>query len=1027
MRLLRPLLATATLVALSLPAVATAASHPRLLFKTAQELAELQQRQLQQPWAGMVTAGISESKGVYPMAGNVRARLESMTDIVGGASLAYLVETDPTARATYFKRTLDAINRWTDVMTPRMIMNGIDGPDVASHDFVVDGGSAAFTCLLALDVMDADLSGTQRKTAVAQVQLYIDWLKSVTTQWNENRWGILGTWAVYNGDTTTPTASVANTSYRDILKMDILATGPHDEGPGYGQARFAGTRLAKAYWMDVASYNGVYDWYDSSMPSMKNFFEWVFAGTLTPRVTGIAFGDSDVIRYSEIREVPPAVLRTERFSAKAATNAAWAVAASGNKPPKGTLLSYILMRQKLPEGAQPTSQMWPDASAALWDSETTQPELRLMGTVWSPTHTDKGSHAHADVNSINLFGYGENLLRNVGYAGFNNGCVPTAVKGETKYSWDYVHTQAVSNNVVLIGDGAYHASTTGGGITEGLFADLFDYTSSDAGAAIDKATHQRGFALVHPQDSKGGYFLLLDEVSGVAAPGTKIRVVLHPSSKAVAAKVAGESYDYKAELVLPALSTVQSPALHISFGTPPDAVKEASGGLCALITSMVDPSFEGVYLDASYSPDAAGQRNIVTVLFPHDKTHPDATVTRVKTGDHTGAVVDLGGGVVDTVLETGGTSPVTEGSVSFAARFTTFRQTSAGLAFYFVRKGTSFSDGQPQPHGFTSTAPVSFHVRDLKGQITGPAATVTFRHPGLSAVQIDGLKTMATVLGSVAVDLAPGTHSVLYEVGGVVPGCDAVASCLDSDGCCPQGCSPQNDSDCVAAGGSAGASGTAGSAGESGTAGSAGESGGTAGSAGESGGTAGSAGESGGTAGSAGESGGTAGSAGESGGTAGAGNAGTSGGTSGGGAGSGGASGKGVGGGTSGGGGSTSAGGKAGSTATGGAGGSSAAGSSAGGTAGSAGMGGTAGKGGSAGNKAGGAAGSGKGGASGTGGGGATSSDSPAVAGEDPGSDGGCGCVVAGQKDEDRRVAPGIIALLGLALARRRKSAAPRA
>src|SRR5205814_1837919 len=78
---------------------------------------------------------------------------------------------------------------------------------------------------------------------------------------------------------------------------------------------------------------------------------------------------------------------------------------------------------------------------------------------------------------------------------------------------------------------------------EGLLAPELDYACSDAGAALEIATHRRSLLLVHGQPGLPGYFVLVDELA-TDAPGAPVNVNLHPDSAVVATLAPATEYDW---------------------------------------------------------------------------------------------------------------------------------------------------------------------------------------------------------------------------------------------------------------------------------------------------------------------------------------------------------------------------------------------------------------------------------------------------------------------------------------------------
>src|SRR3989338_4902008 len=437
-----------------------------------------------------------------------------------------------------------------------------------------------------------------------------------------------------------------------------------------------------------------------------------------------------------MKSIPsPMFFRAGRFSQRAAESAAWII--NGRKP-KGDLLWYLLYDQPLPAAKKPTSSLYPELASFWEDNSSSQ---SIMGALWNPRTAD--GHQHPDVNSIHLTAYGEPILSNSGYAGWGN--------GYGGFSWDYIHNQAVAGNVVMI-DGVNHARTIGNGIPEGFTNLSLDYASGDSGSALPNGRHLRNFIFVHPQDGRGGDFVLFDEVTR-SGSGVNANLVLHPTSAIYSEVTAKQEYRWTIRRV------GTSDVFLTAFLATPPATNEIRNG--ALANTLV-----GKYLYASYPFSGATGKNIVTVLFPSDATHPKANMSRLAGTGYTGAKVDLGAGVQDFALESNGLSVPTLGNISFQARAALYRTSGTNLLSYFVRKGKSFNDTLSSK-GFESDNEVTVFQRGMQGTVIASAVSkVTFRQPGITDVWLNGIQATRLASGSgwVSVQVPSGTNQLELKI-----------------------------------------------------------------------------------------------------------------------------------------------------------------------------------------------------------------------------------------------------------------------
>ncbi|MCK4623800.1 MAG: hypothetical protein KAV00_00680, partial [Phycisphaerae bacterium] len=239
-------------------------------------------------------------------------------------------------------------------------------------------------------------------------------------------------------------------------------------------------------------------------------------------------------------------------------------------------------------------------------------------------------------------------------------------------------------------------------------------------------------------------------------------VALHPNSDKCSTASDKQEYKWK---IGPFTYSGHDVFVSVFLGTPPTSVSIKPG----LLANMGGEKncFVGKYLYSTYETDSKGKRNIVTVIFPYDATHPKARMTRISDKDYTGAKVLLGGRVIDVAIESSGEKAVECDGVSFRGLAALYRLKGKANAFYFVRKGKSFNDGAKPRRGFESNKDVSVYVKGKQGRIISPGAEITFYCPGITGVLLNG--KAAPILGSgrgwIKVAMGKGTFNLGLKTG----------------------------------------------------------------------------------------------------------------------------------------------------------------------------------------------------------------------------------------------------------------------
>lgn len=757
--------------ALALTALPAAAQdHPRLLFDPG-EVDGLRARASVEPWAGMVArldAFLTERERQLTRADALTdeddrwvAQIRAVAPLLDALALKHLVG-DAAAKDTVAARALEVIARWDELMAHRSL---------ASHDFVVDGGSAFFAGLIALDVMHETLSAPERSTALAQLEQFSDWLAMEESDWHQNDHGVAGVLARYLGDDVGFAAAVED--YRAFLLGGGTRLGEalpvYVEGAGYAQGRYLGSRLAKAYFMDVAEHAGVDLFYGE--PRLREMLLWSSLGALTPRrlrpffgdawmVGPTTFGDTDPFRpFAGAYDGDPAMYRLGRFEGvtdEDLAQIAWMLASTEPAP---TLLNYVLPDAALPTPSPPTSRAWPSGGASLWSHEGDDDTRVVMASLFSPIAAGPpGSHSHHDVNAIHVTALGRDVIRNVGYVGYNRGCAED--------DWNWVTNQSRSNNTVMIG--GEHDGRIGGGLIDSLLGGSVEVARGSSGAAIAAGHHDRDLWLVHPGDGAAAYVLVIDVVTDVPS-GADVEIAWHPPTLSEPTSV-GDALDYTIHEIDPEVLG-DSTELRLAMSPAPE-LAHPRGSMCSFSTFRgATTSFAGPYLSASYHPEGDGR--FVTMMAPHDDAvaPPDVSVID---GGTDGITVSWPGDVTDIVLIARGAAAasLSAGEVSAEAGTAWWRTESDEIRGYLARDATSFDDGRTPRTGFSSDEVVTLAMDGSAGRLlTTASAHVTIAAPRLIAVRIGAVKreVAGTRYGEVAFDVDAGTHPLELVFGDPPP------------------------------------------------------------------------------------------------------------------------------------------------------------------------------------------------------------------------------------------------------------------
>jgi hypothetical protein len=624
------------------------------------------------------------------------------------------------------------------------------------HLEMVEPSHEFFHSILALDVIYNDLDPEVRAKIISGMDNMARWFAQQGNSWPLNKHAVLATWAFFIGDRERFLAEKALYDYY-LFDVQLTPGGVYSPGSGYAYFRLARENPTKMYFMDIVEFTGEGNYYDD--PRLISFYEWVFSGAITPSRTTTTFGRTSSNGLTN-RSVVAAV-RAARFSELAAQYAAWAVqgsmpshtatnaamtraerlallavdpAAFSALPPRGQFLDYVVIDDLLAVPKKPTSRIW-DAYASFWEDNPSGDSL--MAALWSTPISDPG--AHKDTNAIHIHGFGQPLLRNVGYLGWN--------QGYGDFPWEYFNLTAVSSNVVLIDD-TDHRLKQGKGIVEGFTGQTLDYALADSGQALPNGVHLRNLLFVHPQDERMGYFVLLDEVK-TNQPGANVNLVLHPQSDQYEETIPSEAYHFP-------IKYTDNVYLSIHLGSEPADVDMRDGVLEHSVRTFI-----GKYLYATFKSDDTGRAHFATVLLPHKADSATPLMSRLNGPGFSGVELMWDDVSKDIVLTPEGSDAVRYEGVEMQGLESLYRICDGELAFYFTRQATALHYVSDRGGvGFRSDVPITVHNRGDKGQVVSSGAKVTFYVPNsTTGVLVDSKPAQVVEQGSgwITVQLEPGS------------------------------------------------------------------------------------------------------------------------------------------------------------------------------------------------------------------------------------------------------------------------------
>jgi|GEM_PF-2283724 len=696
--------------------------HPRLLVRSDQ-YEQLRRRAQTEPWRSMQEGVRSCTSLVYTPDASIYGQYSSITAVMRQAALAVILY--PQDRQRYVDHIVDQLAHWDDLNAIRRQRPKADWASM------INGGDAFFTSILALDIIHDDLTPAQLVTIETRLQTWYEYERDEASgSWYLAKYGAMGLWALYLNDQDAFEAHAR--AYDKRLRQHFSDDGVALVGGNYASARLAGGELAKTYFMDVLTIHGWYDYYAD--PLMGAFYEWFYAGMLTPTKHFTIFQDCRELAHSGTQGMI-ANHRAHRFSRKAAEHAAWLQP----RPPTPGLLGYVLIDKALPAPRPPLSHLWMSGYASLWEDDG---EDALMAALWATNRAYH--HDHYEINAIHLTGYGQTLLRNTGYEGWGNAPAefswPYLSRFDIRPEWDY----AVGGNIAYLDRDEPHVSKTGGGLQEGILQPVVDYVAGDAAAAVKGGHHVRSVVLVKDRESDTlPYFLLIDEMTREAADAvggndygdgadtaqddslkdadpspTPLRVALHPASNHEQVVTEGTKYRWAFD---------DDVFLTIFVATPTaEGTRLKRGGLSQFEQAPM-------YLHAEFDFDTESTQAL-TVLLPHRGVDTTPAMNRVGARGHTGVEIRHSSRIRDLSLVSDGESVARHGDVEARGRAVLVRLRDDATVFYFARQARRLT--APGAIGFEADEPISIVLQGDSGQIESPGTDVLFMTT--RPIQLDG-------------------------------------------------------------------------------------------------------------------------------------------------------------------------------------------------------------------------------------------------------------------------------------------------
>jgi hypothetical protein len=682
------------------------------------------------PWSIMKAKAVRTVRAAILVTDTSLYRKTVLAHTLGSAAgLAYVL--DPGRRSAYCA-TVEQVLRplLHEIRTTKQ-----RGYDSAGHGGSVGPAHAAFMTYLALDIMYDDLDPAARKG----MEEDCDYIASHHfNSWLESKYAIEAMMELYHHGPSGEFRRRAEI-YRTLLWDMTTDDGIYGTGPGYAHSRlYMEDRSQKKMFMDICEYQGLHMFY--AEPRFQHLHEWIFGYSVTPFNRTFTFGDSPPTKF--LQELSSAVLRADRFSPLASAYASWFLGSPSDGAFTGGLLQYLMCRGTLSRPAAPMSRVFNNGGA--WLLGRPYDSTALAGVLWNAS-TRYGNHAHFDANSINIAGFGELLLRNSGYDGWQE---PDSAR------WAWIHRDARSSNTLTIG-GRNFLQVNGGGITEWLVGGAVEYACGRSGPALAGGEHARTLAFIQPQGQLPGYFLVVDEVSS-DRPQESVDIFFHPSA---AERAEVRSAEREVDVRIKNCFTSDSIRARFAFFGRPLKI-DVREGYCGSVEEC--SRFMGIYLDVRHVTDDQGRGRFAAVIFPYRAGRAVPAIEWSPDAGPDAMIVRVAEGITDVLVVPSEGNAAGVRTVEAVASLAYWREEGGFVRTYFVRHGTRWLTTTGRRQGFESNAPVSLLMSGESGEISSPGAEVTFHATGIRTVVIDGASVGAEWRppDAVRVVVPPGRHHI---------------------------------------------------------------------------------------------------------------------------------------------------------------------------------------------------------------------------------------------------------------------------
>ena len=674
-------------------------NHPFLIVKNKQFQA-LRDKAVVEPWKSMKADALKRS------AEGSKSEAYDLQYYIGAAALACILDEDNVQ--VHANRVRDAIlNQYSK-------LNLQEG---AGWGGVVPPMGSFFVAILSLDIVYDELTPEEIEACEKVITEQISKIKREGS-WADIRRGTHGTWDIYKGARTSPDDDYYNGIMAQITEDGVSPVTNH-----YAWERVGGgdSRISKSGYMDVLEFTGVDNRYYNNV-KLQKFERWLFGSSVNCAKEMAIFGDmlpTQNLNNDMLHR------RVVNFDSEAAGYAAWF---HEGQPAKGNIITYIIPKSALPEPVVPSSKIYNNGGAFFREAGDNPNGLHAV--LYNIKSQDEW-HTHFEVNGLSLSGLGNRLLVNGGRLG------------------EPVRAAYLNNTLTI--NGQNHAVRTGGGIDEGFTTDQLDYASGFSGQALENSSHYRNLLLVHGTEAASPYFVVFDEVR--TAPGNVIKNYLHPGNQTEVGRIQSNE-EYTA--AIDHYPTVQGTKLTVYYATPPDEVNIGK------VRSAVPDRYPGYpdhnRMEAVYSIDSEGSKNLATILFPHNSEVQKANFQRMEGDGFTGATLTQQENVTDYVISSKGDSAVQSVGTLVQAKAALWRKVNNQMVFVFVRKGTYFA---LDDFSVESDAPISFFLQGTKGVIVSPAAKVKITGSGAGNIGFDNaVEIINSGTNFIEVNLSEGTFSL---------------------------------------------------------------------------------------------------------------------------------------------------------------------------------------------------------------------------------------------------------------------------